>query len=60
MHHCGQYEQQPMGRREMLSRCAQGFGAVALTALAGESLLGDVAGQPGVLDQRHIPARARS
>ena len=44
----------------MLSRCAQGFGAVALTALAGESLLGDVPGQPGVLDMGHIPARARS
>jgi len=60
MHHCGQYAQQPMDRREMLSRCAQGFGAVALTALAGDSLLGDVPGQPGVLDRGHIPARARS
>ena len=60
MHHCGRYEQQPIDRRELLSRCAQGFGAVALTALAGDSLFGDVPGQPGLLDRGHIPARARS
>ena len=60
MHHCGRFERQPLDRREMLSRCAQGFGAVALTALAGDALFGDVPGQPGLLDRGHIPARARS
>ncbi len=60
MHHCGRYEQHPIDRREMLSRCAQGFGAVALTALAGDSIFADLPGQPGLFDRGHIPARARS
>ncbi|MGE4619473.1 MAG: DUF1501 domain-containing protein [Planctomycetota bacterium] len=66
MHHCGQYQQQPMSRRELLARGAQGFGAVALAALAGDSIFGQlsdasqIAGQTGVLDRRHIPARAKS
>ncbi|MDE0960415.1 MAG: DUF1501 domain-containing protein [Planctomycetota bacterium] len=60
MHHCGQYQSESISRRQMLSRCAQGFGAVALTALAGDELLAGVVGQPGFLDRGHHPARARS
>src|SRR5438034_168455 len=33
-HHCGRYAR-PLTRREMLDRCANGFGAVALSALFG-------------------------
>lgn len=34
--HCGNFAPAPLTRREMLQRCASGFGAVALTALLGE------------------------
>ena len=60
MHHCGHYCEDLLSRRQMLSRCAQGFGAVALTALAGDELLGQVVGQPGAIDIRHHAATARS
>ncbi len=60
MHHCGHYCEDLLSRRQMLSRCAQGFGAVALTALAGDELLGQVVGQPGAIDVRHHAATARS
>ncbi len=33
MHHCGRFIQSPLTRRQMLSRCASGFGAVALAGL---------------------------
>ncbi len=32
-HHCGSFRGQPKSRRQMLSDCASGFGAVALSAL---------------------------
>jgi hypothetical protein len=32
-HHCGQFVQQPISRRDMLARCACGFGGVAFSAL---------------------------
>ncbi len=34
-HPCGRYTPPPLTRREMLVRCLNGFGAVALSALAG-------------------------
>jgi len=41
-HHCGQFAQQPMSRRQMLARCACGFGGVALsTLMAKESRASD-------------------
>ena len=33
MHHCGRFIQTPLTRRQMLTRCASGFGAVALAGL---------------------------
>ena len=37
-HHCGRFIRRPMTRRDMLMRCANGFGAVAAGAMmAGES-----------------------
>jgi hypothetical protein len=40
--HCKNFVKAPMSRREMLSTCANGFGAMALTALLGESAFGSV------------------
>ena len=34
--HCGRYIDRPASRREMLLRCANGFGAVALAALSND------------------------
>src|SRR5688500_18836948 len=36
MPHCGRFFAPPLSRRQMLSRCANGFGALALTALLGD------------------------
>jgi hypothetical protein len=38
--HCRRFAPTPLTRREMLLRCANGFGALALTALLGESAYG--------------------
>jgi hypothetical protein len=37
MNHCGQFIPRPISRREMLARCANGFGALAFTALMSEA-----------------------
>ena len=39
-HHCNNYIQSPMTRRQMLTRCASGFGGVALTALLADQSFG--------------------
>ncbi len=52
--HCQRFMPRPQTRREMLLRCANGFGAVALTALLAE----DAAAAPA--NPRHHPARARN
>jgi Protein of unknown function (DUF1501) len=58
--HCGRYASVPLTRRDMLARCANGFGAVALAAmLAEEGKAADPqsgAIQPPVL---HHAAKAR-
>lgn len=36
MHHCGRYLSTPLTRRQMLARCAGGFGALAWAALAAQ------------------------
>jgi hypothetical protein len=41
-HHCQRFVDHPLTRREMLGRCAGGFGAVALTALMGERDFGGI------------------
>jgi hypothetical protein len=58
MHHCGRFLR-PLTRREMLGRCANGFGLVALAALLAE----DSGGQPASAAPRrvqHHPPRARN
>ncbi len=52
--HCQRFMPRPQTRREMLLRCANGFGAVALTALLAE----EAAAAPA--NPRHHPARARN
>ena len=57
MHHCRRFHR-PLTRREMLSRCANGFGAVALAALLAEESGGQPAVTPGRV--RHHAPRARN
>ncbi|CAN5216611.1 DUF1501 domain-containing protein [soil metagenome] len=56
--HCGRYSSTPLTRRQMLSRCANGFGAVALAGLwaeQGQANSGNVSvGVP------HFPAKAKN
>jgi len=58
MHECGNYHDLPCSRRGMLSRCAAGFGSVALAGLLADR------GFAGILDKSipspHHHARARS
>lgn len=53
LHHCGRYQSAPFTRREMLSRCAMGFGGVALAALGSRPEYGALFGA-----ETHHPARA--
>src|SRR5215470_12441022 len=59
--HCQRYMSVPVSRREMLARCANGFGAVALAALLGD---GELAGAAVANAQgaraSHFPAKAKS
>src|SRR5205809_7105666 len=55
-HHCLRFAPAPLTRREMLLRCANGFGAVALTALLAEQ---GRASQPLAPGLHHAP-RARN
>src|SRR5947208_3170302 len=57
--HCGRFLPLPLTRREMLLRCANGFGAVALAALAAEESRASL-GAGAHLDTLHHPARARN
>lgn len=43
MPHCGNFTPRPLNRREMLARCANGFGAVALGALMTDKSFGNLA-----------------
>ena len=65
--HCGRFITPPISRRDMLARCANGFGAVALAALLGEeSSAGPIAlaSKPGVDPMAprptHFPAKAKN
>src|SRR5947208_11849703 len=53
MHPCRRFHPTPLTRRDMLLRCANGFGAVALASLFAED------GRGGV-PVKHHPARARN
>src|SRR6516225_30805 len=55
--HCGQFHR-PLTRRQMLLRCANGFGSVALAALLAED--GRTAETGPALKNLHHRARARN
>ena len=55
--HCGRYQDRPLTRRDMLRRCANGFGAVALAALLAETYGSARADAPG---SPHYRARAKN
>ncbi len=59
MHHCRRFHR-PLTRREMLLRCANGFGAVALAAMLAEPSGGEPADSPDPRPVRHHPPRARN
>jgi hypothetical protein len=59
MHHCRRFHR-PLTRREMLLRCANGFGAVALAALLAEQSGGEPADHPAPGRVQHHPPRARN
>src|SRR6266436_1447798 len=71
MHPCHRLAARALTRREMLARCAGGFGAVALAALLAETTPEAIAAEPGGPSARdrfnplaprppHFPPRARS
>ncbi len=53
--HCHRFRPVPISRRQMLSECASGFGAVALAAMAN-----DLARGSGGTSRTHFPAKAKS
>ena len=63
MHHCGNFLERPLNRREMLARSANGFGALALLGLLGDQAFGRALTSPpaGPLAPRppHFAPRAR-
>ncbi|MFN0051763.1 MAG: DUF1501 domain-containing protein [Planctomycetales bacterium] len=63
--HCHRFHPRHLSRRDMLERCANGFGALALAALLGDRTLGDQAQPPAAVDPlwprvAHRPATARN
>ncbi len=64
MHHCGNFSPRALSRREMLARCANGFGAIALTALMADKAFGGVVRaephNPLAPRPTHFPAKAKS
>jgi hypothetical protein len=58
--HCGRYRALPPTRREMLSQCANGFGALALAALWSDDGKAADGAPSKQLAGLHHPARARS
>ena len=66
-HHCGNFLHRPLTRREMLGRCATGFGVVALSGLLGDKAFGgvlkgamDPATTPWAVRPPHYSAKARN
>jgi hypothetical protein len=57
--HCNQFHPRHLNRREMLSRCALGFGGVAMQALLGEEArAASYVSDPLAPRDPHFPARA--
>jgi hypothetical protein len=62
-YHCGNFMARPMTRRDMLTRCANGFGMVALAAMAAEESArsaGDSSLTRRTVVVNHHPPRARN
>jgi hypothetical protein len=55
--HCQRFLERPPTRREMLTRCANGFGALALSTLLGEAAFGGVLATAA---RTHFAAKAQS
>ena len=58
--HCRRFAPQPIGRREMLRQCANGFGAIALSALLADRSFGAVRSDPWAAKLPQFPAKARN
>jgi hypothetical protein len=58
--HCHRFLPLPPTRRDMLRQCANGFGALALSALLAEPAYGAPAADPLAPRPPHYPARARN
>jgi len=62
--HCGRFMEAPLSRRDMLIRCANGFGAFALMALLGDKAFAGVSAgvKPNSMSSRppNFPAKARN
>ena len=59
MAHCGKFHKQSLTRREMLARCANGFGGVALTSLLANEAVAKPT-NPLAPKPSHFPAKAKS
>jgi len=62
-HHCRRFTSAPLTRRKVLQQCANGFGAVALSALLSDKAFGSLATAPeGPLSPKapHFPAQAKN
>ncbi len=66
--HCGNFKKSPLSRRRMLQQCANGFGAVALSALMRDPAFGALSSTPRPSASTnplapkapHFPARAKN
>jgi hypothetical protein len=58
--HCGRFIDRPLTRRDMLLRCANGFGAVALAALLAEQPAAEAKTKHTLPNGTHFPPRARN
>ena len=59
MTHCGKFQKQSLTRREMLARCANGFGGVALASLLANEVTAKPS-NPLAPRPSHFPAKAKS
>jgi hypothetical protein len=57
--HCGRFMSAPLSRRQMLRRCANGFGSVALAGLLAQESRAGSRGE-GVAGLPHMRARAKN
>ena len=59
MAHCGKFQKQSLTRREMLARCANGFGGVALASFLADEATAKPT-NPLAPKPSHFPAKAKS